>query len=155
MEIHRLFDEMQGRDASDLHIVTGLPPMFRVHGELYPAEAPPLSNEDAEALLFPLVDEERLARFQEERDLDFAYAYEDKARFRVNFFRQTRGMGAVFRLIPTVIKTPEELGLPPAIVQLTDARKGLILVTGPTGSGKSTRSPRCLMSSTGQRPRIS
>ncbi|MFN7972476.1 MAG: type IV pilus twitching motility protein PilT [Acidobacteriota bacterium] len=138
MKIHALFDQMMTQRASDLHMVVGLPPMFRIHGELYPAKHPPLTQAMSEEYLFALVDEEKKKKFLETHDIDFAYAFETKARFRVNFFEQYRGMGAVFRLIPTAIVTPDDLGLPPSIVKMTEAKKGLILVTGPTGSGKST-----------------
>ena len=138
MMINMLFDEMIDRGASDLHMVVGLPPMIRVHGELIPTSQPVLDQDAAEGLLYPLLNEERKTEFLAEHDLDFAHAYEEKARFRVNFFQQQRGLGAVFRMIPTRIMTPDELGLPKSIVKLCEAKKGLILVTGPTGSGKST-----------------
>ena len=138
MEINGLFEEMIAASASDLHTVVGLPPMLRIHGELLPTKRPTLTQEAAETLLYPLLDAEKKKLFLDTHDLDFAHAFGDEARFRVNFFQQMRGMGAVFRMIPTRIQTPDQLGLPAVIVKLTEAKKGLILVTGPTGSGKST-----------------
>jgi twitching motility protein PilT len=112
--------------------------MARVRGELVPMRDAPLSPGEASALLMPLLDPERSAAFERTGDLDFAYAYADKARFRANFLLKTTGPGAVFRTIPTEMPSAEQLRLPAAIIDLAEQRAGLVLVTGPTGSGKST-----------------
>ncbi|MEB2311158.1 MAG: PilT/PilU family type 4a pilus ATPase [Sorangiineae bacterium] len=136
--IDRLFDQMLAAGGSDLHLSVGYPPTIRSRGDLVPIGEVPLERSDLEALLYPIIDAERRAWFDAHHDLDFAYAYEDKARFRANYLYKTTGPGAVFRTIPTQVLTAEQLGLPPAIVRLAERRSGLVLVTGPTGSGKST-----------------
>lgn len=137
--IHPLFDTMLAEGASDLHMSVGYPPMLRLKGDLSPmAGQPDLTTQSIERYLFDLPEPHQLEQFKQTHDLDFAYGYEDKARFRANFLRNTRGPAAVFRTIPSQILTAQQLGLPPAVVDLADKRSGLVLVTGPTGSGKST-----------------
>lgn len=137
--IHALFDTMLEAGASDLHMSVGYPPMLRLKGDLHPMQGQPdLTPESIERYLYELPEPHQLEDFKARNDLDFAYGYEDKARFRANFLRNTRGPAAVFRTIPSKILTAEQLGLPPAILDLADRRAGLVLVTGPTGSGKST-----------------
>jgi twitching motility protein PilT len=138
--IDRLFRLMVEAKASDLHLSTGMPPLVRKDGHMQPLEesAAMLSAEDVEALLDPITPEKNRDEFGERRDTDFAYAIEGLARFRANMFMDRKGRGAVFRVIPASILTAEQLGLSPAILQLCRLSKGLVLVTGPTGSGKST-----------------
>ncbi len=126
-------------DASDLHLVAGQVPRFRVSGDLVSLDALPApSDQVLEALIDGIMSERSRKQFEESNDADFAYALADRARFRVNVFRDRLGVGAVFRQIPTKIPTFADLGLPESLRTLADLSKGLVLVTGPTGSGKST-----------------
>ncbi|MEX1365108.1 MAG: PilT/PilU family type 4a pilus ATPase [Nannocystaceae bacterium] len=136
--IDALFDAMLEAGASDLHLAVGYPPMLRQRGELVPTEAAVLDRAGIEALLYEILEPELRERFESELDLDFAYALGERARFRANYLWKTTGPGAVFRVIPTTILSAEQLGLPPSILDLSQRRAGLVLVTGPTGSGKST-----------------
>lgn len=136
--IHTLFDALLAADGSDLHLAVDYPPMLRVRGSLQAVDRPPLSAPELTALLDELLDDEQRERFATHHDLDFAYGYGEKARFRANYLRKTTGPGAVFRTIPSKIPTAEDLRLPPGVVAMAKKRAGLVLVTGPTGSGKST-----------------
>lgn len=136
--LHQLFDQMLANNASDLHLSVGYPPMIRSKGDLTALDYPVLTTDSMEYLLAGILDDERWQRYKREWDLDFAYGYEDKARFRVNYLYKTTGPGAVFRTIPSTVLTADQLGVPQACLDLSDKRSGLILVTGPTGSGKST-----------------
>ena len=136
--IDRLFDQLLERGGSDLHLTPGYPPMLRVRGHLVPEGGRPLSTEEIEAMLLPLLGPDQRAQFETTGDLDFAHAHGTKARFRANYLKKLSGTGAVFRAIPTIIKTLDELGVPPGVRKLAELRAGLVLVTGPTGSGKST-----------------
>jgi twitching motility protein PilT len=138
MHIDDLLRMLVEREASDLHVRAGEPPMMRIHGELTRTELPRLTGEDIENLLFAMLTEERKQRFLEFKELDLSYAIRGLARFRVNMFRQRGYIGAVMRLIPIRVKTIDELFLPPVTKELALRPRGLILVTGPTGSGKST-----------------
>jgi twitching motility protein PilT len=138
MHIDDLLRMLVEKDASDLHIRAGEPPMMRIHGDLTRTELPRLSGEDIENLLFAILTEERKERFREFKELDLSYAIPGLARFRVNMFRQRGYVGSVMRLIPIRVKTIDELFLPPVTKELSLRPRGLILVTGPTGSGKST-----------------
>ena len=134
-----LFRVMVEMKASDLHISTGSPPMVRHDGEIVILpDRPILSAEDTEKLLWPIAPERNREEFQRRHDTDFAYEIKGLARFRCNFFLDRKGMGGVFRQIPSKIMTAEEMGLSKEILQLCHLPKGLVLVTGPTGSGKST-----------------
>lgn len=124
--------------GSDLHLVAGNPPRIRLHGEAYTVKYRELTSEETSELLLEIMPENIKVSYEQHGSVDFAYAVEGLARFRVNVFQHLGGVGAVFRAIPTDIKTLNELGLPPALKNLCRQRKGLILVTGPTGSGKST-----------------
>lgn len=137
-KIDALMREMVGAGASDLHMVPGLPPMFRQRGDVLPTKYPPLSHQLNEQLFFEVMTPEQKKKLQTTLELDKAYEIEGLARFRCNFFYQMRGVSAVFRQIPTEIKTLEQLGMPQGVRNLLAIRKGLVLVTGPTGSGKST-----------------
>ncbi len=124
--------------ASDLHLSTGNPPILRIHGDLQRVKYKVLENEELKAMLYEITPEEKIKQFEETGDVDFGFEIPGLARFRVNFFQQHRGVGAVFRLIPSQVRTVEELGLPSILNKLALLPKGLVLVTGPTGSGKST-----------------
>jgi twitching motility protein PilT len=137
-KIDSLFKLMKQQGASDLHISTGAPPLFRLHGEMEKLNYPPLTDQQARGLLFEILTKEQLEAFEETRDLDFAYALPGVARFRGNLMETHRGVAGVFRIIPTKVLTADQLGLPEGIRKLTKLKKGLVLVTGPTGSGKST-----------------
>ena len=130
---------LKERKASDLHLVAGGLPRMRIEGKLAPIEGEGELTDDAlRSLMREIVDEEQWRAYEDEGDLDFAYAIEGVARFRGNYLVQERGAAAVFRIVPERILTVEDLGLPPAIATLAELEKGLVLVTGPTGSGKST-----------------
>jgi twitching motility protein PilT len=138
--IDRLLRLMVEAKASDLHISTGMPPLVRKDGHIRPLEdgAAMLTDDEVAALLAPITPEPNRAEFAEHSDTDFAYEVKGLARFRANMFMDRKGRGAVFRVIPAKILTAEELGLSPHILKLCKLNKGLVLVTGPTGSGKST-----------------
>jgi twitching motility protein PilT len=138
--IDRLFRLMVDAKASDLHLSTGMAPLVRKDGHIQPLEAgaAPLTNEDVTALLDRIMPESNREEFARRSDTDFAYEIKGLARFRANVFADRKGRGAVFRVIPAKILTAEELGLSPFILKLCKLNKGLVLVTGPTGSGKST-----------------
>ena len=136
--LHKYFTEMEDRGASDLHMVIGLPPMIRLSGELVSLDHPILSPEQNKKILFEILSPEQQARVEKNHDFDMAYELENVGRFRCNYFYQHRGIGAVFRIIPTKILTLDELALPEVLKTIAEYTKGLVLVTGPTGSGKST-----------------
>src|SRR4026208_1797565 len=138
MDISKLLTFSAKEGASDCHISAGEPPMIRLHGDLKKLDHPPLTAEETHALVYDMMSDAQRKNFEEKRECDFSFELGDIARFRVNVFVQNRGLGAVFRNIPTEIIPMEKLGLPPIVRQLCDKEKGLILVTGPTGSGKST-----------------
>jgi twitching motility protein PilT len=124
--------------ASDLHISAGLPPMVRIRGEMVRLELPALSRDDAHAAIYDIMQDEQKRIFEEFHDLDFAFEIPGLSRFRANVMMQSRGEAAVFRLVPTKIRTLEELQMPPVLKSLSEKERGLVVVTGPTGSGKST-----------------
>jgi twitching motility protein PilT len=136
--IDKLFDRLLERGGSDLHLTPGYPPMLRLRGQLVADGETPLASDDIEAMLMTIVTPTQRDQFESLGDLDFAHAHGITARFRCNYLRKLTGVGAVFRAIPTIIKTLDELGVPPGIRKLVELRAGLVLVTGPTGSGKST-----------------
>ena len=138
--IDDLFRAMCARGASDLHLCVGMPPLVRKDGEIQPLQpdAPALDPERVVSLLEPIMPEKNRQEFERRHDTDFAYEIAGLARFRANVFLDRKGRGAVFRVIPSKILTAEDLGLSPHILQLCRLSKGLVLVTGPTGSGKST-----------------
>lgn len=129
---------MVQQSASDMHLSAGAPPYFRIHGEMQPLNHPPLNNEAIQALVFEILTEKQKRTFLESWELDTSYQVPGTGRFRLNVFMQRRGMGAVMRVIPEQIKSAKEMNLPQAIIDMIDTPRGLILVTGPTGSGKST-----------------
>lgn len=136
--IDNLFQLLHTNLGSDLHLSAGSPPVLRIYDDLVRVDAPAVSSEELMAVLREMVPMERVQAFEQSGDLDFAYEIPGLARYRANFFRQNRGVAAVFREIPQRISSVEELGLPPMLRELALLPKGLVLVTGPTGSGKST-----------------
>lgn len=137
-KIDELFKLMHEKQASDLHITAGSTPFLRLHGEMEQLEMKPLSNEEIQSLVFEILNEKQKRTFIENWELDCSYTLEGVARFRVNVFMQRKGLGAVFRLIPDKIRSAEELNLPKEMIDMISVHRGLICVTGPTGSGKST-----------------
>ena len=139
MDLDQLLIDLGQRGGSDLHLKTGRPPIFRVHGELVPQTTySEVSPEEMRETMFRLMGPERTRIFEQELEADFSYEIPGFARFRVNAFVQRSLIGAVMRLVPLQIPTMEELGLPVVMKELSDCPNGLVLVTGPTGSGKST-----------------
>src|SRR5689334_20911654 len=136
--IDELLKEMREQSASDLHLTSGSAPYLRIHGEMVKLNYREDTAETAQSLIFEILTEEQKERFSDNWDLDLSYPLAGVGRFRVNVFMQRHGMSAVFRIIPEEIKTIDELGLPQQLSRLMDTSEGLILVTGPTGSGKST-----------------
>lgn len=138
-KIEILLEQVIKLDASDLHVQVGLPPMLRVDGALKPAaDVAALTAEDAEKLIFSILDEDQKQILIKDKEVDFSFAFGEYGRFRVNAFHERGNLAAALRLIPTKIRTLEELGMPKAVTTFTDVPRGLVLVTGPTGSGKST-----------------
>jgi twitching motility protein PilT len=138
MDITELLTFAHRSGASDVHLSAGEPPRVRIHGDMKRLEHPPLTAEDVHNMVFDIMSDGLRKTFQETYDVDFSFELGDVARFRVNVFRGRRGEGAVFRTIPTKVMTIEDLGLPNILKEICDKEKGLVLVTGPTGSGKST-----------------
>jgi twitching motility protein PilT len=137
--IEILLEEVVKKKASDLHLQVGLPPIIRIDGTLMPiAGADVLSDEAVETLIFAILDEDQKQILLKDKEFDFSFAFGDLGRFRVNAFHERGNMAAALRLIPNEILTLEQLGLPPIVSKFADYPRGLVLVTGPTGSGKST-----------------
>ncbi len=137
-QIDAFFRMMHELGASDLHLSSGSPPIIRLNGVLERVKYPPLSPEDLRKLLYEITPERKVKRFEETGDIDFAHEVPGLARYRVNYFMQQRGVAAAFREIPSRVSSLDELGLPGLLKDLAMLPKGLVLVTGPTGSGKST-----------------
>lgn len=136
MHIDELLTELVSREGSDLHLRVGEPPVFRIHGKLMRTRYPIISS--VEDYLYPILSEERKRRFEQNMELDLSHEIEHVSRFRVNCFRQRGNMGAVLRAIPVKVKTIDDLMLPQITKDICLRPRGLVLVTGPTGSGKST-----------------
>lgn len=136
--IDNFFHKLIEMGGSDLHITQGQPPKIRVHGSIHPISDEILTKEFMETIMQEICDERAWKRYLESGDLDFAYEMDENSRFRCNFLRQLNGYAGVFRIIPTKIATLEQLGVPAVIKEFGHLRSGLVLVTGPTGSGKST-----------------
>jgi twitching motility protein PilT len=138
-KIEPMLEEVIRKDASDLHLQVGLPPTLRIDGSLKPiADAAPLTAEDLEQIAFSILDDEQKEILIKDKELDLSFAFGDYGRFRVNVFHERGNIAAALRLIPTQIRTLTDLAMPPALEKFTQLPRGLILVTGPTGSGKST-----------------
>ncbi|TDJ61307.1 MAG: type IV pilus twitching motility protein PilT [Nitrospina sp.] len=136
--IDAFFKLMNEQGASDLHLIAGSQPILRVDGDMERVKFKEFENDDLKAMLYEICPEHKIKVFEETGDIDFGYEIANLARYRCNFFQQKYGVGAVFREIPSEIMSVEQLGLPPVLNQLAMLQKGLVLVTGPTGSGKST-----------------
>jgi len=137
-KIDAFFKLMAEQGASDLHLVSGQQPILRVRGEMERVKYDVLKNDELRAMLYEIAPEVKIKQFEETGDVDFGYEIPGLARYRANFFNQKNGCAAVFRQIPTKVLSAEQLGLPPILTKAAMLRKGLVLVTGPTGSGKST-----------------
>lgn len=137
-KIDAFFKLMHDQGASDLHLCAGQPPALRIDGQIERVKYKTLDNNSLKGMLYEIAPENKIKQFEESGDVDFGYEIPGLARYRANFFQQKNGVGAVFREIPSTIQTAEELGLPPVISRLATLPRGLVLVTGPTGSGKST-----------------
>jgi twitching motility protein PilT len=137
-KIDAFFKLMNDQGASDLHLVSGSQPILRVHGDMERVKYKIMENDELKSILYEICPENKIKVFEETGDIDFGYEVPNLARYRCNFFQQKWGIGAVFREIPSEILTAEQLGLPPVLNKLAMMHKGMILVTGPTGSGKST-----------------
>src|ERR687883_2138413 len=133
-----LLKRMLELGGSDLHITTNSAPQVRVHGTLQPVDLPPMAPSETKQLAYSVLTDAQKHRFEENLELDFSFGLKGLARFRGNLFNQRGATGAVFRVIPFEIKSFNQLALPPVVSKLCDKPRGLILVTGPTGSGKST-----------------
>ncbi len=138
IHIDQMLHQLVECGASDLHLRVGEPPVMRIHGELVRQNMPVLNDRDMYDLIHPMLNPERQMRFEQTMELDMSYQVPGLSRFRVNIFRQQGHIGAVMRVIPFRIRTVEELGMPPITRDLATRPRGLVLVTGPTGSGKST-----------------
>ena len=138
MDANQLLGEVITRRASDLHLKMGRPPLYRIQGDLLPSEMPPCSPDDMREFLGVVMDKRLADKFRENFEVDFSYALPARGRFRVNVFLQRGQIGVVARLIPLKIPTVEELGLPTVLKDISQRKQGIVLVTGPTGSGKST-----------------
>src|SRR3989339_80204 len=137
-KIDAFFKLMNEQGASDLHLVAGQPPALRIRGDIERIKYNVLDTDALRGMIYEIAPEEKVKLFEETGDVDFGYEIPGLARYRANFFMQKYGVGAVFREIPSTISTAEQLGLPPVISKLALLPRGLVLVTGPTGSGKST-----------------
>ncbi|OGP62461.1 MAG: type IV pili twitching motility protein PilT [Deltaproteobacteria bacterium RBG_13_49_15] len=137
-KIDAFFKLMHEQGASDLHLISGQQPIIRIRGDLERIKYKVLDSDDVRSMLYEITPEEKVKVFEETGDVDFAYEIPGLARYRANYFMQKNGIGAVFREIPSVIMTPEQLGLPPVISKLALLPRGLVIITGPTGCGKST-----------------
>src|ERR1700745_1598908 len=137
-KIDSFFKLMAEQKASDLHLATGNPPMLRINGDLVRVDFPPMKNDELKAMVYEIAPEGKIKTFEETSDVDFGYEVPGVARYRANFLQQKNGISAVFRLIPSTVLTVEQLGLPPILKKFPLLKKGLVLVTGATGSGKST-----------------
>jgi len=137
-KIDAFFKLMNEQGASDLHLTAGQPPALRIRGEIERIKYKVLDSDDLRGMLYEIAPEQKVKSFEESGDVDFGYEIPGLARYRANFFMQKNGVGAVFREIPSAIMTADQLGLPPVVSKLATLPRGLILVTGPTGSGKST-----------------
>jgi len=138
LEINKLLEYSIDSGASDLHLSVGSIPMVRINGTMKPLNMDPLSKDQMDSIIPQVMDDEQIRKFNDRKEIDFSAKLEGKGRFRVNFFLQIKGTAGVFRTIPEVVKNFDELGTPPVLQTLSLLDRGLVLLTGPTGSGKST-----------------
>jgi twitching motility protein PilT len=138
MDIAELLAFSVKNKASDLHLSSGLPPMIRVDGDIRRINLPPLDHKELHAMMYDIMNDGQRKEYEEHLEIDFSFEIPGLARFRVNAFNQNRGSAGVFRTIPTEILTLEDLNCPPIFKEIIDVPRGMVLVTGPTGSGKST-----------------
>lgn len=138
MDIHQLLNTMLKMGASDLHLTAGSPPVLRIDGKIYPLKTQLLTPELTRALAYSVLNEQQKAKFEESNEIDLSFAWKSKSRFRANFFIQRGAVAGALRQIPSKIPTLGSLGLPPGLEDISERPSGLILITGPTGSGKST-----------------
>jgi twitching motility protein PilT len=138
LKINELLSYALESGSSDLHLSVGSYPMVRINGEMKKLQLPIMDLATMESIRNEVLNKHQIEKFEERLEIDFSTALEGKGRFRVNFFNQINGLSAVFRTIPSVIKSGEELGIPPIMNKLASKDRGLVLLTGPTGSGKST-----------------
>ena len=138
MDITELLAFSVKNGASDLHLSSGLPPMIRVDGEVKRINLPAMEHKDVHRLIYDIMNDKQRRDYEEQLETDFSFEVPGVARFRVNAFNQNRGAGAVFRTIPSKVLTMEQLGLGQTFKNIAEYPRGLVLVTGPTGSGKST-----------------
>lgn len=138
MNIRELLATTKERDASDLHITVGVPPILRINGKLRKLDLPELNLRDVHKMIYNIINDEQKDKYEKIHELDFSFGLEDMTRFRINIFKTRSGEAAAFRLIPEKIKSLAQLGLPEELSIFTKKSKGFVLVTGPTGSGKTT-----------------
>lgn len=138
MLIEEILEKVVEQNGSDLHISAGLPPIIRVDGKLQRTDAPPLSPDDVETLLFPMLSNEQRRKLEQDWELDFSYGIQGLSRFRVNFYKDKGNYAGAFRVINSIVPSFDKLGLPDIVRRIAERPRGLVLVTGPTGSGKST-----------------
>src|SRR5271156_3684180 len=136
--LHQLLKAMVEKGASDLHVTTGSPPQLRIDGELVPLKTAPLTPVETKQLCYSILTDAQKHKFEEDNELDLSFGVKGLSRFRSNIFMQRGAVAGAFRTIPFKILTFEELGLPPILAEFATKPAGLVLVTGPTGSGKST-----------------
>lgn len=138
MLIEELLEQIVAQKGSDLHISADMPPVMRIDGKLRRVDSPPLSSDEVETLLFPMLSNEQRRKLEQDWELDFSYGIQGLSRFRVNFYKDKGNYAAAFRVISSVVPSFETLGLPEIVKKTAEKPRGLVLVTGPTGSGKST-----------------
>src|SRR5450631_1017915 len=138
VNLHQLLKAMIEKGASDMHITTGTPPLLRIDGSIVPLKLPKLSPIDTKQLCYSVLTEEQKIHFEKTNELDLSFGIKSLSRFRANIFTQRGAVAGAFRTIPFKILSFEELGLPPVIAEFAAKPAGLVLITGPTGSGKST-----------------
>lgn len=138
MDLNDILVDILEKGASDLHLTTGIPPTMRLHGSLVNLDYPRLTPGDTQKLIYSILTQEQRERLERNWEFDFSYSVPGRARFRVNVYYQRNSLGAAFRVVPVEIKTIEELGLPSVLESLARKHRGFVLVTGPTGSGKTT-----------------
>ena len=138
MDITELLAFSARQNASDLHLSAGLPPMIRVDGEIRRVNVPPMDHGEVQSLIYDIMNDQQRRDYEDQLETDFSFEVPGVARFRVNAFNQSHGAGAFFRTIPSKILSLEDLGMPDVIQEFAQMPRGLVLVTGPTGSGKST-----------------